>query len=308
MIGIEAIGTYVPEETVDNLERAEGFDCDADFVRNKLGVRKIAQSSDSEDAFLLALKAFENLRVKTNFEDEEIDAIVLVTQTPGKLIPHVSARLHGALGLKDDCACFDLSLGCSGFVYALTVVKALMEAQELRKGLIFTSDPYSKIVDPTDRNTAMLFGDAATVTLLSNDPRLDVGRSTMNTRGASHQELMATESGNLHMNGRSVFTFCAQNVPPDIRAAAKLNEVELEEIDLFLVHQGSKFIVDTIRNRLGLEENKMPFEAGDYGNTVSSSIPLLLAERVESEEIRRIMISGFGVGLSWASNLLTRIR
>ncbi|MCB1230176.1 MAG: ketoacyl-ACP synthase III [Verrucomicrobiae bacterium] len=307
MIGIEAIGTYLPARRIDNLERAAGFDCDEEFVENKLGVLEISQAAEDEDAFSLAANAVEDLRARTGLEMDEIEVLVLVTQTPGKLIPHVSARLHGEIGLTDRCACFDISLGCSGYVYALTVVKALMEAQGFRRGLIVTSDPYSKIVDAGDRNTAMLFGDAATATLLSDRPVFEIGRTTMKTRGASHRELMSTDSGNLHMNGRAVFTFCAQNVPPDIREAAELNGVTVEDIDLFLVHQGSKFIVDTIRNRLGLSEEKMPFGAVAYGNTVSSSIPLLLAERVASPESRRIMISGFGVGLSWASSLLTRV-
>lgn len=307
MIGIEAIGTYLPPKRIDNLARAAGFDCDEEFVNGKLGVLEISQSANDEGAFDLALKAFEDLQSRRPVNVDEIEVLVVVTQTPGSAIPHVSAKLHGALGVPNNCACFDISLGCSGYVYGLNIVKALMEAQGFRSGLIFTSDPYSKIVAPDDRNTAMLFGDGATVTLLSDHPEFQIGKTTMKTRGASYAELQTNEEGMLQMNGRAVFTFCAQNVPQDISEALEINHLNLDEIDLFLVHQGSKFIVDTIRTRLKLPDEKMPFGAGHCGNTVSSSIPLMLAERFDSPECRRIILSGFGVGLSWASTVLTRI-
>ena len=108
------------------------------------------------------------------------------------------------------------------------------------------------------------------------------------------------------MNGRAVFNFCAQTVPGDIREVVKRNGLTLDDIDLFLLHQGSKFIVEAIRTRLGLSEERVPFGAGSYGNTVSSSIPLLLAETLECPGIRRMVLSGFGVGLSWASCVLSR--
>ena len=115
----------------------------------------------------------------------EIDALVVVTQNPDRNIPHVSAIVHGALGLPTQCACFDISPGCSGFVYALSVFQDFMEANGMKKGLLFTADPYSMVVGPNDNNTSLLFGDAASVTLVSDSPRLVSGMVTFGTLGAA---------------------------------------------------------------------------------------------------------------------------
>lgn len=305
MIGITAIGSYVPAGRISNLERAARFETDADFVEGKLGIREVSVAAADERSSDMCVRAFEALREKHPIEPEAVQALIVVTQNPDTRLPHVSSIVHGRLGLRHDCACFDVSLGCSGWVYALTIMKSLLEASGLEAGLIFTSDPYSKIVDPGDKNTAMLFGDAATCTLLTADAVYDIGRWTANTKGSEGHNL-AERDGTLTMNGRAVFNFCATEVPKDIRLAAKRNGVALEEIDRFLFHQGSKFIVDTIANRLKLPREKVAFDIETHGNTVSSSIPLLLEKEMGAGGARRILVSGFGVGLSWASNVLFR--
>ncbi len=185
------------------------------------------------------------------------------------------------------------------------VLRGVMEAQGMRSALLFTADPYSKIIQPDDRNTALLFGDAATATLISRSGDWIIGKATCNTLGASAQEL-ETRDGKLCMNGRAVFSFSVQRVPADSDQTLQLNGLKMEDIDLFALHQGSRFILDSIRPRLGVPEEKLPFVAGDYGNTVSSSIPIILADRMGDPSLRRILISGFGVGLSWASAVLSR--
>jgi 3-oxoacyl-[acyl-carrier-protein] synthase-3 len=306
MIGIEAIGTYLPKGRVSNLERCAQFDCDENFVNEKLGFREVAVASDEEGAFELAVAAVDDLKRRSGLDLGVVDMLVVVTQTPGENIPHVSARLHGHLGLSTKCACFDISLGCSGYVYALAILRSVMEDQGYRSGLLLTSDPYSKIVKVGDRDTAMVFGDGATATLLSRDPRYVIGRTTMKTLGEASTAL-ATHEGHLRMNGRAIFTFSAQQVPGDIMEALELNGLALDQVDLFVIHQGSRFLVETIRGRLKLPPQKVPFHAIHYGNTVSSSIPMILAD-VLSDAVapERIVISGFGVGLSMASTVLTK--
>lgn len=305
MIGITSIGSFIPEARQSNLDKTGLFDTDEHFIKEKLGIVRIAVAEKGEASSDLCLKAFNALESRTGIARGEVDAVVVVTQTPGEGIPHVSATLHGLLDLSPSCACFDISLGCSGYVYGLNVLKSLMEANQLRSGLLFTGDPYSKIVDPGDKNTAMLFGDAATVTHLSADAIYDIGRGTANTLGKEGQKL-ATSGGVLRMNGRAVFNFTAQRVPPDILKAIEINGLELDDIDRFLIHQGSKFIVDTIVQRLKLPPEKVPFAIADYGNTVSSSIPLLLEHELAAPAARHILVSGFGVGLSWASTVLSK--
>lgn len=305
MLSIESIGYYVPETRLNNLERCSQFGWDPAFVEAKIGVRQVAVAEPEGGVLEIAAKAFADLQHRCPVKIDQVEALIVVTQTARESIPHLSARLHGRLGLRTTCACFDLSLGCSGYVYGLMVLRAMMEAQGMSSGLLFTASRYSKIVQPDDRNTALLFGDAASATLLSHNGDWGIGKVTCNTMGSSCQEL-ETRDGKLYMNGRSIFTFSAQQVPVDIRQTLKLNNFGMEDIDFFAIHQGSRFILDTIRQRLGVAEEKMPFVAGDYGNTVSSSIPIILADRIGNPSLRQILVSGFGVGLSWASTVLSR--
>ena len=304
MIGIEAIGTYIPEKRIDNLARMQNFGVDEVFLRSKTGMLNLAVKDDEEDTSDLCMSAFSDLQSKVSFEMAEIDCLVVCTQNPdGHGLPHTSAIVHGKLGLPTSCAVFDISLGCSGFVYGLSVIQGFMLANGFQKGLLFTADPYSKIVDDKDKNTSLLFGDAATVSLISDTPRWKTGKFLFGSQGAENEAIkVQSESGKLDMNGRGVFSFTATVVPNHIRDMLKMNDLIVEDIDLFALHQGSRFIVDTLQKRLGLEAAKVPFVAENYGNTVSSSIPLILSALSGHE--RKIVISAFGVGLSWASTVL----
>lgn len=305
MIGITAIGSYIPVGRISNLERAERFATDAEFIEKKLGIRAVSVADPDEHASDMCVEALNALERKHSFQRAEIQALIVVTQNPDTRLPHVSSIVHGRLGLRSDCACFDVSLGCSGWVYALTIVKSLMEASGYTHGLIITADPYSKLVDPNDKNTAMLFGDAATCTLLSAEAAYDIGSWTANTAGSEGHNL-AERDGVLTMNGRAVFNFCATTVPKDIELAAERNGLALKDVDRFLFHQGSKFIVETIARRLRLPAHKVALAIETHGNTVSSSIPLLMEEELEQRSAGTVLVSGFGVGLSWSSNVLFR--
>jgi 3-oxoacyl-[acyl-carrier-protein] synthase III len=305
MLGIEEIGFYIPADRISNYQRKEQFGIDDHFIEEKIGVKQVAVKGSDEDTSTLCVKAFEALCAKKAIDPKEIEALVVVTQNPDRNIPHVSAMVHGALDLPAQCACFDISLGCSGFVYALSVFQAFMEANGMKKGLLFTADPYSKVVDPNDKNTSLLFGDAAAVTLISDSPRLVSGKFTFGTLGSEHEKLICRD-GSLFMNGRAVFNFAAKTVPGDIQLMAAKNEIALEEIDRFLFHQGSKIIVETIADKLSIPRSKAPYLIYDYGNTVSSTLPILLSSELNGEA-KTFCICGFGVGLSWASGLLRRV-
>lgn len=307
MLGIEAIGSYVPAGRVSNYDRKEQFGIDDHFIEEKIGVRSVSVKAADEETSDLCVKAYADLLTRTTINPEEIDALVVVTQNPDTNIPHTSAMVHGRLGLPERCACFDISLGCSGFVYSLAILHSLMSAQGMKRGLLFTADPYSKVVDPNDKNTALLFGDGAAVTLLGPEPVLVPGRFTFGTIGNEHEKLICKD-GPLYMNGRAVFNFAAKVIPPDIERMADLNGLKVTDIDRFFLHQGSRIIVETIAKKLGIAVDRAPYRIHDYGNTISSTIPLLLKEELASENpAHRMAISGFGVGLSWSSGLLRRV-
>lgn len=307
MLGIENVGYYIPQGRISNYDRKEKFSIDDNFIENKIGVRQVSQKSEGEETSDLCVKAFEALEARADFNRSEIEALIVVTQNPDINIPHTSAIVHGKLDLPERCACFDISLGCSGFVYSLSILIGFMTANGMTKGVLLTSDPYSKIVNPEDKNTTLLFGDGAAATLVSDNPVFVMNSTTFGTIGKENEKLSVKQDGCLFMNGRAVFNFAAKYIPADINLMLEKNGVTLDQVDRFLFHQGSKIIVETIASKLGIDPAKTPFGVEDYGNTIASTIPILLQSELEGDA-RLIAISGFGVGLSWSSSLLRRVR
>ncbi|MBK2094775.1 ketoacyl-ACP synthase III [Francisella philomiragia] len=304
MLGITDIASYLPDNKLSNYDKKDKFDIDDDFIEQKIGVKSYSVKEEGDKTSDLCVKAFNNLERKKSIDKSKIDCCIVVTQNPDYNIPHTSAVVHSKLNLPNNCACFDISLGCSGYVYGLSNIISFMKNNNLKNGLLFTADPYSEIVDQNDKNTALLFGDAATVTYISEDSVLELKDILFGTDGSNYKELIC-ENGKLYMNGRAVFTFTATMIPKHISQLLEKNNFADKDIDKYVLHQGSKYIVDTIRKRLKADESKVVFDMYDYGNTVSSSIPIIL-EKELSKNSNRIVISGFGVGLSWASAILER--
>lgn len=307
MIGIEAIATYLPRESVNVLDQAGRYGVDEAFILGKTGMVSLARKDSDEETSDLCVNAYRSLQRSVGFNDDEIGCLIVCTQNPdGSGLPHTSAIVHGKLGLKSSCASFDISLGCSGYVYGLNVAQAFMEANGITRGVLLTSDPYSKILNADDKNTSLLFGDGAAATLIGTSPVWVLGKCIFGTDGSGASGIMVDPSSRmLSMNGRAVYTFSATVVPGAIREVAALNQIPLDNVDLFALHQGSRYIVETIRDRLGQPESKVPFSAARYGNLVSSSIPFVLADHIH-QNVSRIVIAGFGVGLSWAAGILSR--
>jgi 3-oxoacyl-[acyl-carrier-protein] synthase III len=305
MLGIKEIASYLPEKRVSNYDKKIQFELDDDFIENKIGVKSHSLKEENEKSSDLCVKAFDNLIKKIDIDIESIDCCVVVTQNPDFNIPHTSAIVHGKIGLSNECACFDISLGCSGYVYGLSNILAFMKNNGLKNGLLFTSDPYSDIIDKEDKNTALIFGDGSTVTYISENAIFVPQDFSFGTNGSSYKELICEDK--LYMNGRAVFNFTATTIPKHIQELLKKNELNDNNIDKYVLHQGSKYIVDTIRKRLKVDEDKVPFDMYEYGNTVSSSIPIILEKEIKNIENNIIIICGFGVGLSWASSILKKL-
>jgi len=307
MMGIVAIGKYIPVGRESNYAKKAQFEIDDEFIRDKLGVEAVSRKAPDEETSDMCVKACADLESRLRRRIGTVDCLVVCTQNPdGAGLPHTSAIVHGKLGLPQDCACFDVALGCSGYVYGLSIISSFMRGNGLSRGLLLTADPYSKIIDPQDKSTVLLFGDAATATLLEDAPGAWVpGPFRFGTSGKDGGAL-ENRRGALHMNGRAVFNFSVTAVPPQVNALLKDAGLDPAAIDLFLFHQGSKFIVDNLTKRLGLPPEKVPMNLAGQGNTVSSSLPLLLQDRLDDARLSRLLLSGFGVGLSWASCLLTR--
>jgi len=305
MLGIKEIASYLPEKRVSNYDKKEKFDLDDDFIENKIGVKYHTLKESDEKASDLCVKAFENLQKKIDVEKDDIDCVIVVTQNPDYNIPHTSAIVHGKLELSQNCACFDISLGCSGYIYGLSNILAFMKSNGLKNGLLFTSDPYSDIIDHNDKNTDLLFGDGATVTYISKEPIYKPKVFKFGTHGSAYKEILCKDK--LYMNGRAVFNFTATTIPKHIKELLEENGLEDKDIDKYILHQGSKYIVDTIRKRLKVDESKVPFDMYEYGNTVSSAVPLILEKELHNG-YNRLLLSAYGIGLSWGSAVLEKIK
>lgn len=303
---IHSIASYVPDHCVDNLAQAATFGETEEFVRTKIGALKLPKKTATEQTSDMAVRAVQKLMVKTELELDAIDALVLVTQNgDGHNLPHTSALVHAKLGLSKTMAVFDVSLGCSGYVYGLQILKGFMQASGFNNGILVTADPYSKVIDPSDRSTTLLFGDAASATLLSKLGKWELSRPRMGTDGSGADNIMVKD-GRFSMNGRQVFNFAATVIPKEIKSLLIQEGLQETDIDSYCLHQGSAGILDAIGKRFPAVKDRFVNRLLNTGNTVSSSIPLLLEEEIQKTNINRILISGFGVGLSWASMILTK--
>ena len=303
-----AIGAHVPPRRVSNLELIAAHGIEREFLERKLGVVERAIKADGETTSDLCVRAYGDLRAAMPIEPAAIQLVCVVTQNPDLKIPHTAAILHQRLELARHCMSFDISQGCAGYVHGLAIVAGLLERFDLEHALLFTCDPYSTIVDPRDRNTALLFGDAATVSYVARPPAGGGGYALADAVfGTAPGPAAGLRCDRVfEMDGRGVVLHAAREVPRSVRALLDRCARTADDIDLFLFHPGSKHIVDVLRRDLGLAEAKVPFESARYGNTVSSSIPLLLRRHLARREASRILLGGFGVGFSWGSCLLER--
>jgi len=325
---IKSIATAVPEELWTNEKISELTGADPEFIKEKIGVEKRYFLKPEESGIDLSAKACRALFEKTNIDISKIGLLVFVTQTPDFKIPQSSSILHEALDLENSCAAFDISLGCSGYVYALSATKGMMLAQNIENAVLVTCDPYSKIMDQHDKNTMTIFGDAATATLISNDGTIDIGFADLGTDGGFASSLMINAGGacspvlgihneepkhhsnvedtRINMKGREVFNFVVRNVPSSIEKCLTKNNTSIEEIDVFALHQGSKHMLDYMAKQVPIPDEKMLRNIHEYGNTVSSTVPMLLQPLIDHGKTDiKVLVSGFGVGLSWATNILT---
>ena len=218
MIGIKAIASYIPEKAIDNVKQALLFGETKDFIENKIGALTLPRKGDNQESSDLSVMAFNALIESfTELNKDSIDAIVVVTQNPdGDGLPHTAAILQRKLSLPTTVAAFDVSLGCSGYVYGLFILKGFLESSGLKNGILITSDPYSKIINSDDRVTTLLFGDASTATWVGEDPKWSLNAVDYGTNG-SGSDFLKSEHGRLHMNGRQVFNFALTHVAPHIK-------------------------------------------------------------------------------------------
>lgn len=322
------IAIAIPSKNFDAEEISKWCSLDITFIKNKIGVERRAFLGPKETLNELAKEACEKLLLRNQLlSRDKIQLVILVTQNPDYKLPHTSALIHSDLDLNPNTACFDVNLGCSGYVYALSIARGIMKTEGLAEGILITCDPYSRIMVPSDRITFALFGDAATATWLSMEEGAEIGKADLGTDGSGANHLIVKAGGSafplssvwypdgnvpnpedlrLYMNGRAILKYMIEHVPESVYRCLEMNHVSISEVDYFIFHQASKLLLEKLTSKMGLNVNKVPSNLNHFGNTVSSSIPILLAQMIDQGLLfhKKVVVSGFGVGLSWATNIV----
>lgn len=302
---IRQVGRALPRKIISNAELSAFCPVDETFMEQKVGIFSRHWLSQDEDGLDLAAKACQSLFEKSGLQPHEVDVCVWVGQAHDALIPHASALLQASLGLGQSCMCFDLGLACSGYVHALALGQALISSGQAKNCLLVTCDPYSRILDKGDRNTAPLFGDAATATWLGiHGDGIKLGMGDFGTDGTRARYLAcgADTSARLHMDGKGIFNFAIREVPLSINRCLEKNGQTKKDIDYFVLHQANRFILEYLFKIMGIPTHKYMIDMSDVANTVSSSIPLILADLMNKLLAGdKLVLSAFGAGLSWGT-------
>ena len=315
IIGIE---TCLPEnfEDIDSL-LTDNPDWKIDKIRSKTGIEKRWIASDNETSLDLAVKASSKLLNK--FDSQIIDTLILVTQSPDYFLPSSSCILQNKLGLSKKIKCFDVNQGCSGYIYGLSISSAYIEAGMSENILLVCAETYSKFIDKNDRTNRPIFSDAASATLITKSKEDNIGPFLFGTDGSGAENLIVKEGAaksnfkttsnkpELFMNGSSIFLFTVSEIPKNINSLLGLKKLNKNDINMYFFHQASKLVIDNLVEKLNLDKNKTFCNYAYKGNTVSSTIPIALEDANSQKIIKKndlLLLSGFGVGLSWGSCII----
>lgn len=328
-INIVGMAGAVPKNTIKNRNYTEHFDQDAvNDIVDKTGIEERRFVTGNTTASDLCFAAAEQLISDLDIDKSEIDLLLFVSQTPDFRMPATSIILQDRLGLSKSTAAFDINLGCSGFVYGLSMAYAYAQQPGIRKVLLLDGETRSKVYHPKDRKTGFLFGDAGVAAIIEKDANVGTAVFSLNSDGSlqdlikidaggyrhrssaeSVLEKVVDEHGNIrtdehgYMNGTDVFNFVLREIPRNIKHTLKLAEANLEDFDYYVFHQANKFMNDYLIKKLKLDVIKVPSTIAKYGNTSSVSIPITIVDQLKDkmEGKKELFLCGFGVGMSWAT-------
>ena len=316
------ISVYLPELVEDNGFLASQFPkWDMELIGEKTGILARHIAAPGQCASDLGVAAAEKLFAEHDVDRNTIDFLLLCTQTPDYPLPTTACLMQDRLNLRTSIGALDFNLGCSGFVYGLSLADGLIRSGAAERVLLITSETYSKYIDPTDRSLRTIFGDGAAATLIEAADEPSLGAFVFGTDGRGAGTLLVSDGGarppesaiqptkrkrwpsRLYMDGPELVKFTLDVVPPMIDQILANAGTTRNDVDLFLVHQATAFLLEHLRNRLDLDEDLMPTDLDYCGNTVSSTLPILMRDLRLSGRLqpgKRSLLLGFGVGLSWA--------
>lgn len=326
--GIEAISYYLPPEQLTNEKLSSEFpEWSVDKIAAKTGIHTRHIAAPDVCASDLAYESAIKLFAEHNLNPQEIDFLLLCTQSPDYFLPTTACLLQERLGLPTTIGALDFNLGCSGYVYGLSLARSLIASGDAKNVLLITAETYSKFIHPKDKSVRTLFGDAAAATLIKAGGKGKIGTMIFGTDGRGGENLIVKkggsrlstidapsheiedEYGNIHndqclyMNGAEIFNFTLATVPASVNKLLLQTGWALDEVDLFVFHQANRYMMEALRKLLKIPAEKFQIFMEDCGNTVSSTIPIALYHAHLAQKIKpgsKVMLLGFGVGYSWA--------
>lgn len=324
---VAGVVSCVPRERVDNARFVERFgQAPVDEVTRMIGVHARHHVAPGQTTRDLCRNAGQQLLTALDWSPESIDAILFISQSPDFRLPATACALHADWGAAPACIAFDVNLGCSGYTYGLWLAHTMVQSGAARRVLLAVGDTLSPMLDPNDRGTSMLFGDAGCVTAIEHDPEAPAAHFILGSdgKGAHHlilpqgcfrdyaregdARLEGRDPTKLFMDGAQVFNFTLRSVPPLLARTAELAQVALADYDAVLYHQANLFMLKHLAKKSGLDPARVPINIDRFGNTSSASIPLLMTSEI-GDKLRagsmQLALLGFGVGFSWASASLS---
>jgi len=330
---IKAIEYYLPDAYLDNERLArEVPGWTAEKIEAKTGIACRRLAAPGECSSDLAVAAAQKLFVSGACRPTDIDYLLLCTQSPDYFLPTTACLVQDRLGLPTTCGALDFNLGCSGFVYGLSLAKALIETGQARNVLLLTAETYSKFIHPGDRSVRALFGDGAAATIVSSiESDADyIGPFVFGTDGSGANNLIVPTGGarrahdpsspvtedsdgnqrtenNLYMNGPEIFAFTLRVIPQTTSRLLECAGLKIEEVDHWVLHQANRYMLEHLRKKLRVPPEHFPILMADCGNTVSSTIPIALCDLLAQGRLsrgQRLALVGFGVGYSWAGGMV----
>jgi len=324
-IQITSISSCIPRNKVDLKKFTNEFgENEVARIIKTTGIEYIRQAAFNVTTSDLCIEAAQKLILVNKIDVSQIGAVVFVSQTADYLMPQTSHIIQDKMGLNEDTICFDLPIGCNGYIYGLYQASLLISSNSCKKVLLLSGDTSTKLINEKDRSLKMVFGDGGSATLIesgtdelsfiiysdgSQYDRLIIpdggGRNPINeisTKLNFDSDGNGRSSSNLYMDGMAIFNFAIKRVPPLIEEILNFANWDKGDVDLFGMHQANKFMIDYLRKKCGVSLENMPVVVDGIGNTGPATIPILLTElSSECKAINKVVLCGFGIGLSWGA-------
>lgn len=316
------IAVHLPERIETNQDlKADNPKWDVELIASKTGIHQRHIAAPKECSSDLGVKAAQKLFANFDVDPSEIDFLLFCTQTPDYPLPTTACLVQDRLGLPTSCGALDFNLGCSGFVYGLSLCDGLIRSGAAKKILFITAETYTKLIDPKDRSLRTIFGDGAAATLIEAHDQPSLSAFKFGTDGKGANTLLATKNGfrdpeeaiesrhrrrwksDLYMDGPALINFTIGSIPDLLQDIVSAADMKMDEVGYFLFHQATYKMLSQLQQTLEVAEDRVPILLKDVGNTVSSTLPILIQQMRESGDLspeQKNLLVGFGVGWSWA--------